>query len=212
MGQKVHPEGLRLGINKDWKSKWLSKKDYKRLFLEDLKIKKYIMERLEHGGISKIEIERAGSKARIKIHTSKPGVIIGKKGTEVEDMKRELEDITGKQILIDPIEVKKPEIDAVLVADNIARQIEKRVSHRRAMKKAIQTAMEAGAQGIKVSCAGRLGGAEIARTEWYVEGRVPLQTLRADINYGEATAKTTYGTVGVKVWIYKGENLNKEEK
>lgn len=209
MGQKVHPEGLRLGIIKDWKSKWVAGKNFKDLLLEDVKIRKFIKDRLYNAGISKIEIERAGNKAIVKIYTSKPGMIIGKKGVEVEEIRKTLEKMTGKQILIEPREVQKPEIEAQLIAENIAQQIEKRVSYRRAMKKAIQTAMsaEGGAQGIKICVSGRLQGAEIARSEWYVEGRVPLQTLRADIDYGFAIAKTTYGTIGVKVWVFKGEKI-----
>ncbi|MBP7792795.1 MAG: 30S ribosomal protein S3 [Candidatus Goldbacteria bacterium] len=207
MGQKVHPEGLRLGIIKDWKSKWVAKKNFKDLLYEDFKIRDFIKARLYNAGISKIEIERAGNKAIVKIYTSKPGMIIGKKGIEVEEIRKELEKMTGKQILIEPKEVLKPEIEAQLIAENVAQQIEKRVSYRRAMKKAIQTAMlaEAGAQGIKICVSGRLQGAEIARREWYVEGRVPLQTLRADIDFGFAVANTTYGTIGVKVWVFKGE-------
>jgi small subunit ribosomal protein S3 len=209
MGQKVHPEGLRLGIIKDWKSKWVVKKNFKDILFEDHKIRDFVKKRLYSAGISKIEIDRAGNKAVVKIYTAKPGMIIGKKGIEVEEIRKELEKMTGKQILIEPREVQKPEIEAQLIAENIAQQIEKRVSYRRAMKKAIQTAMsaEAGAQGIKVCVAGRLQGAEIARTEWYVEGRVPLQTLRADIDFGFAIAKTTYGTIGVKVWVFKGEKI-----
>jgi len=209
MGQKVHPEGLRLGITKDWKSKWVAKKNFKDILYEDYKMRDFIKDRLYNAGISKIEIERAGNKVIVKIYTAKPGMIIGKKGIEVEEIRKELEKMTGKQILIEPREVQKPEIEAQLIAENIAQQIEKRVSYRRAMKKAIQTAMsvEAGAQGIKVCVAGRLQGAEIARTEWYVEGRVPLQTLRADIDFGFAIAKTTYGTIGVKVWVFKGEKI-----
>ncbi len=209
MGQKVHPEGLRLGINKNWKSRWVSKKSFKEFLMEDQAIRKYIKENLKNAGISKVEIERAGSKAIVRIYTSKPGLIIGKKGIEVEGLKKELEEMTKKQILIEPVEVAKPEIDAQLIAENIARQIEKRVLYRRAMKKAMQSAMEseAGAQGIKVCVSGRLQGAEIAREEWYVSGRVPLQTLRADIDYGFDVAKTTYGTIGVKVWVFKGEQI-----
>ncbi|MCX8094019.1 MAG: 30S ribosomal protein S3 [Candidatus Goldbacteria bacterium] len=214
MGQKVHPEGLRLGIIKDWKSKWVAKKNFKDILLEDHKIRKFIKDRLYTAGISKIEIERAGNKAIVKIYTAKPGMIIGKKGTEVEEIRKELEKMTGKQILIEPREIQKPEIDAQLIAENIAQQIEKRVSYRWAMKKAMQTALqtspsqgEEGAKGIKVCVSGRLQGAEIARSEWYVEGRVPLQTLRADIDYGFAIAKTTYGTIGVKVWVFKGEKI-----
>ncbi|MCX7698693.1 MAG: 30S ribosomal protein S3 [Candidatus Goldbacteria bacterium] len=214
MGQKVHPEGLRLGIIKDWKSKWVAKKNFKDILLEDYRIREFIKDRLYNAGISKIEIERAGNKAIVKIYTAKPGMIIGKKGTEVEEIRKELEKMTGKQILIEPKEIKKPEIDAQLIAENIAQQIEKRVSYRWAMKKAMQTALqtsssqnEESAKGIKICVSGRLQGAEIARSEWYVEGRVPLQTLRADIDYGFAIAKTTYGTIGVKVWVFKGEKI-----
>ncbi len=214
MGQKVHPEGLRLGINKNWKSRWVSKKNFKEFLMEDQMIRKHIKENLKNAGVAKVEIERAGSKAIIRIHTSKPGMIIGRKGIEVEELKKGLEEITKKQILIEPVEVVKPEIDAQLIADNIARQIEKRVLYRRAMKKAIQSAMEAegGAQGIKVCVSGRLQGAEIAREEWYVSGRVPLQTLRADIDYGFEVAKTTYGTIGIKVWVFKGEKIGNNKK
>jgi len=214
MGHKINPEGIRIGIIRTWKSKWLSKKNFKELLLEDFKIRKYIKNKLYSAGISKIEIERAGQKAIVKIYTAKPGMIIGRKGTEVEVLKKELEKITGKQMLIDPVEVKRPELDAQLVSENVAQQLEKRVAFRRAMKKAMQTTMasDAGAQGIKICTSGRLGGAEIARTEWYTEGRVPLQTLRADIDYGYAIAKTTYGTIGVKVWIFKGEILPGENK
>ena len=213
MGQKIHPEGVRIGVIKGWKSRWLVKKNFKDLLLEDFKIRKFIKEKLYSAGISRVEIERAGNKAILKIFTAKPGMIIGRKGTEVEVLRKDLEKLTGKQILIEPKEIQKPEIEAQLVAENVAQQLEKRTSYRRAMKKAMQTAMapDSGALGIKICCAGRLAGAEIARTEWYVEGRVPLQTLRADIDYGTATAFTTYGTIGVKVWIFKGEILPGDE-
>ncbi len=213
MGQKVHPEGLRIGVIKNWKSRWMSKKNFKGLLLEDFEIRKYIKKKLYRAGISDIEIERAGNKAIIRIFTSKPGMIIGRKGAEVEELRKELEKKTGKQILIEPKEIQKPEIEAQLVAENIAQQLEKRISYRRAMKKSMQTTMasEAGAKGVKIYVSGRLGGAEIARTEWYVEGRVPLHTLRADIDYGYAIAKTTYGTIGVKVWVFKEEKIGKEE-
>jgi small subunit ribosomal protein S3 len=213
MGQKIHPEGVRIGVIKGWKSRWLVKKNFKDLLLEDFKIRKFIKEKLYSAGISRVEIERAGNKAILKIFTAKPGMIIGRKGTEVEVLRKDLEKLTGKQILIEPKEIQKPEIEATLVAENVAQQLEKRISYRRAMKKAMQTAMapDSGALGIKICCAGRLAGAEIARTEWYVEGRVPLQTLRADIDYGTATAFTTYGTIGVKVWIFKGEILPGDE-
>lgn len=214
MGQKVHPEGVRIGIVKGWKSKWLVKKNFKDLVLEDYKIRKFIKAKLYTAGIARVEIERAGNKAILKIFASKPGMIIGRKGAEVDVLKKQLEKMTGKQILIDPKEIAKPEIEAVLIAENIAQQLEKRISYRRAMKKAMQTAMapDSGAFGIKVACSGRLAGAEIARREWYVEGRVPLQTLRADIDYGTATAMTTYGTIGVKVWVFKGEILPGDNK
>lgn len=214
MGQKVHPEGVRIGIVKGWKSKWLAKKNFKDLLLEDYRIRKFIKSKLYSAGIAKVEIERAGNKAILKIYAAKPGMIIGRKGAEVDVLKKELEKLTGKQILIDPKEVGKPEIEAILIAENIAQQLEKRISYRRAMKKAMQTAMapDSGAFGIKVACSGRLAGAEIARREWYVEGRVPLQTLRADIDYGTATAFTTYGTIGVKVWVFKGEILPGDNK
>ncbi len=210
MGHKVNPEGYRIGVIRGWKSKWLSKKkNFKDLLLEDFKIREFIKKKLYTAGISKTEIERAGQKAIVRIHTAKPGMIIGRKGAEVEVLKKDLEKITGKQILIEPVEIKKPELDAQLVAENVAQQLEKRVSYRRAMKKAMQTTMasDSGAKGIKLWVSGRLGGAEIARSEWYVEGRVPLQTLRADIDYGYAIAKTPYGTIGCKAWIFKGDIL-----
>lgn len=207
MGQKTHPIGVRLGIIKTWDSKWYEKKNYTSFLHEDLIIRKLIKENLFHAGISKIEIERAGQSIRVIIHTARPGIIIGKKGSEVEKLKKELERLSGKQLNIDIKEVRKPEIDAQLVAENIALQLEKRVAFRKAMKKAIASALRFGALGVKVSCSGRLAGSEIARTEWYREGRVPLHTFRADIYYGLAEAKTTYGRIGVKVWIYKGDIL-----
>ena len=207
MGQKTHPIGIRLGIIKTWDSKWYDKKNYTSFLHEDLIIRKLIKENLFHAGISKIEIERAGQSIRVIIHTARPGIIIGKKGSEVEKLKKELERLSGKQLSIDIKEVRKPEIDAQLVAENIALQLEKRVAFRKAMKKAIASALRFGALGVKVSCSGRLAGSEIARTEWYREGRVPLHTFRADIYYGLAEAKTTYGRIGVKVWIYKGDIL-----
>lgn len=207
MGQKTHPIGVRLGIIKTWDSKWYEKKNYTSFLHEDLIIRKLIKENLFHAGVSKIEIERAGQSIRVIIHTARPGIIIGKKGSEVEKLKKELERLSGKQLSIDIKEVRKPEIDAQLVAENIALQLEKRVAFRKAMKKAIASALRFGALGVKVSCSGRLAGSEIARTEWYREGRVPLHTFRADIYYGLAEAKTTYGRIGVKVWIYKGDIL-----
>jgi len=209
MGQKVHPIGLRLGIIKTWDSRWFSQKNYAALLHEDIKIRKIVKERLMHAGVAKVEIERAGQKAKINIHTARPGIIIGKKGAEVDKLKKDLETMTGKQMYINIQEIRRPELDAQLVAENIALQLERRIAFRRAMKKAVTSALRLGAQGIKINCAGRLAGAEIARTEWYREGRVPLHTLRADINYGFFEAKTTMGQIGVKVWIYRGDILQK---
>ena len=207
MGQKVHPIGFRLGIIKTWDSRWFSQKNYAALLHEDIKIRKIVKERLMHAGVAKVEIERAGQKAKINIHTARPGIIIGKKGAEVDKLKKDLEAMTGKQMYINIQEIRRPELDAQLVAENIALQLERRIAFRRAMKKAVTSALRLGAQGIKITCAGRLAGAEIARTEWYREGRVPLHTLRADINYGFFEAKTTMGQIGVKVWIYRGDVL-----
>jgi small subunit ribosomal protein S3 len=207
MGQKVHPIGLRLGIIKTWESRWYAKKNYAALLHEDIKIRSMVKERLTHAGVSKIDIERAGQKAKINIHTARPGIIIGKKGAEVDKLKKDLESMTGKQMYINIQEIRRPELEAQLVAENIALQLERRIAFRRAMKKSVTSALRLGAQGIKITCAGRLAGAEIARTEWYREGRVPLHTLRADIQYGFAEAKTTMGQIGVKVWIYKGDVL-----
>ncbi len=209
MGQKVHPIGFRLGIIKTWDSRWFSQKNYAALLHEDIKIRKIVKERLMHAGVAKVEIERAGQKAKINIHTARPGIIIGKKGAEVDKLKKDLEAMTGKQMYINIQEIRRPELDAQLVAENIALQLERRIAFRRAMKKAVTSALRLGAQGIKITCAGRLAGAEIARTEWYREGRVPLHTLRADINYGFFEAKTTMGQIGVKVWIYRGDVLQK---
>lgn len=207
MGQKTHPIGVRLGIIKTWDSKWFAKKDYKDLLYEDLNVQKFIKSNLFHAGVPKVEIERTSQKMKATIHTARPGIIIGKKGAEVEKLKKELEKLTGKEMSIDIKEIRKPELDAQLVAENIALQLEKRIAFRRAMKKAVASALRFGALGIKVACAGRLAGAEIARSEWYREGRVPLHTFRSDIDYGLAEAKTTYGRIGVKVWIYKGDIL-----
>jgi small subunit ribosomal protein S3 len=209
MGQKVHPIGFRLGIIKTWDSRWFSQKNYATLLHEDIKIRKIVKERLMHAGVAKVEIERAGQKAKINIHTARPGIIIGKKGAEVDKLKKDLEAMTGKQMYINIQEIRRPELDAQLVAENIALQLERRIAFRRAMKKAVTSALRLGAQGIKITCAGRLAGAEIARTEWYREGRVPLHTLRADINYGFFEAKTTMGQIGVKVWIYRGDVLQR---
>jgi small subunit ribosomal protein S3 len=207
MGQKVHPIGFRLGIIKTWDSRWFSQKNYATLLHEDIKIRKIVKERLMHAGVSKIEIERAGQKAKINIHTARPGIIIGKKGAEVDKLKKDLEAMTGKQMYINIQEIRRPELDAQLVAENIALQLERRIAFRRAMKKSVTSALRLGALGIKITCAGRLAGAEIARTEWYREGRVPLHTLRADIQYGFFEAKTTMGQIGVKVLIYRGDVL-----
>jgi small subunit ribosomal protein S3 len=208
MGQKVNPHGLRVGIIKDWDSRWYANdQEFSELLAEDHKIREFLMEKLKSAGISKIEIERASDRVRVIIFTAKPGVIIGKGGTEIENTKAEVAKLTGKKVLIDIKEIKRPDRDAQLVAENIAQQLENRVSYRRAMKSCMGRTMKAGALGIKAACAGRLGGADIARTEFYSEGTIPLQTLRADIDYGFAEADTTYGKVGVKVWIYKGEVL-----
>jgi small subunit ribosomal protein S3 len=207
MGQKVNPHGLRVGVIKDWDSKWYAEKDFSDNLVEDHKIRKYLKKRLYSAGVSKIEIERASERLKIIIYTAKPGVVIGKGGAEIEKVKRELQKITDKRLIVDIKEVKRPDKDAQLVAENIAAQLENRVSFRRAMKSTMSRTMKAGALGIKTAAAGRLGGADMARTEFYSEGTIPLQTLRADIDYGFAEANTTYGKVGVKVWIYKGEVL-----
>jgi small subunit ribosomal protein S3 len=212
LGQKVHPIGFRLGIIRTWDSKWYAEGDYAKLLHEDIKLRSYLKKRLYHAGISKIELERAASKAKINIFAARPGIIIGKKGSEVEALKKELAQLTDKEVFINIQEVRKPEIDAQLVAENVALQLERRVAFRRAMKKSVSQALKFGAQGIKINCSGRLGGAEMSRTEWYREGRVPLHTLRADIDYGFAEAKTTYGIIGVKVLIFKGEILKQEQK
>ena len=210
MGQKTNPIGLRLGIIKSWESRWYSEKDYSKLLQEDINIRKFLLKKLSSAGISKVVIERPAKLAKITIHTSRPGVIIGKKGSDIEKLKKEIGNITEGDVSINIVEIKKPELDSQLVADNIAQQLERRVAFRRAMKRAVQSAMRLGALGIRVNCSGRLGGAEIARTEWYREGRVPLHTLRADIDYGVSRANTTYGICGVKVWIFKGEKFDKD--
>ena len=207
MGQKVHPIGFRLGIHRDWDSRWFANKDYSTYILEDYNIRQFLKKRLNQAGVSRVEIERAANKVRIKIYTARPGLVIGKKGVEIENLKRELERKINRDIIIDIQEVRKPEIDAQLVAENVALQLVRRVSFRRAMKKSVTSALRLGAQGIKISCSGRLGGAEMARREWYRRGRVPLHTIRADIDYGFANAFTTYGVIGVKVTIFKGEIL-----
>ena len=211
MGQKVHPIGFRVGVIRDWESKWFAEKDYQSFLHEDLAIRKYLKKQLYNAGISKITIERAASKAKVFVHAAKPGIIIGRRAAGLEVLRKELNKMTNTEIFLNVIEVRKVETDAQLVAENIAQQLEKRVSFRRAMKKAIQQSRRAGAKGIKVNCAGRLGGAEMSRRECYMEGRVPLHTLRAGIDYGFAEAKTTYGIIGVKVWIFHGEVLPGEE-
>lgn len=213
MGQKIHPIGLRIGIIKDWEGRWFAqKKEYSGLILEDLKIRKFIKKRLYASGIAKIEIERAANRIKVTIHTARPGMVIGRQGTEVEVIRKEIENFSGKQVQLNIAEVKSPELNAQLVSENIAFQLERRTSFRRAMKQSIGRTMKFGAQGVKVKCSGRLMGAEIARTEGYSEGKVPLHTLRADIDYGFAEANTTYGKIGVKVWIYKGEILPPAKK
>lgn len=211
MGQKVNPIGLRLGIIKTWDSRWYAGKNYADYILEDHKVRKFIKKKLYHAGISRIEIERSAKRVRLRIFTARPGIVIGKKGSEIEQLKRELESLISQEVLIDIQEVRKPEVDAQLMAENVALQIERRVAFRRAMKRGVSSAMRFGAQGVKIICSGRLGGAEMARTEWYKEGRVPLHTLRADIDYGFTEAKTTYGLIGIKVFIFKGEILSKQD-
>ncbi|MCM3575669.1 MULTISPECIES: 30S ribosomal protein S3 [Mesobacillus] len=212
MGQKVNPVGLRVGIIRDWESKWYAGKDYADLLHEDLKVREYITKRLRDASLSKVEIERAANRLNVTVHTAKPGMVIGKGGTEVEALRKALNELTGKRVHINILEIKKADIDAKLVAENIARQLENRVSFRRAQKQVIQRAMRAGAKGIKTMVSGRLGGADIARSEQYSEGTVPLHTLRADIDYATAEADTTYGKLGVKVWIYRGEVLPTKKK
>ena len=208
MGQKINPTGFRLGINRTWDSRWFANKgEYGQLLHEDLEIRRYLMEELKQAAVSKVVIERPHKKCRITIHSARPGIVIGKKGADIEKLRKKLASMTKAETHINIVEVRKPEIDATLVAQSIAQQLERRVAFRRAMKRAVQSAMRLGAEGIRINCGGRLGGAEIARTEWYREGRVPLHTLRADIDYGTAEAKTAYGICGVKVWIFKGEIL-----
>ena len=208
MGQKVNPIGLRIGIIKDWEGKWFAdKRNYAGLLHEDIKIRKFIKKKLFAAGVSRVTIERAANRVKVSIHTAKPGIVIGRGGAEVENLRKQLEKLTGKQVSVNIVEIKVPELDAQLVAENVAAQLEKRIAFRRAMKQAVSRSMKMGAKGIKIACGGRLAGAEIARSEWYSEGKVPLHTLRADINYGVTEANTTYGKIGIKVWIYKGEVL-----
>jgi small subunit ribosomal protein S3 len=211
MGQKVNPSGLRLGINRTWDSRWYSEDQYSVFLENDLKIRKYIESKLKKAGLSKVIIERSSKKIIIAIHASRPGIIIGKKGSDIEKLKKELSKLSGSEINLNIVETKKPELDAKVVADNIAMQLENRAATKRVIKRAVQSALKLGAQGIRVSVGGRIGGSEIARVEWFKEGRIPLHTLRANIDYAISTAKTTYGTCGVKVWLYKGEKLSKEE-
>jgi small subunit ribosomal protein S3 len=212
LGQKVNPIGIRLNIVRTWESTWYSGKDYSKYLLEDQKLRKFLKKRLYHAGLSKINIARTGDKIRIKLHTARPGIVIGKKGSEIESLKADLDKLTNRTCVVDIQEVRRPEADAQLVAENIAMQLQRRVAFRRVMKKATNMALKFGAKGIKISCSGRLGGAEMARREWCREGRVPLHTLRADIDYGLAESSTTYGIIGVKVWIFKGEVLSENER
>jgi small subunit ribosomal protein S3 len=212
LGQKVHPIGFRLGVNRNWDSRWFARKEYSNFVLEDYNIRKFLKKRLFQAGVARIEIERAANKVRIRMYTARPGIVIGKKGSEIEKLKRELEKMINREIIIDIQEVRKAEVEAQLVAENVALQLVRRIAFRRAMKKSVTAALRFGAQGIKIACSGRLGGAEMARREWYREGRVPLHTLRADIDYGFAEARTTYGIIGVKVIIFKGEILPDKTK
>ena len=207
MGQKVNPIGLRLGINRTWDSRWFARKEYGNLLLDDLGLRKFLQRRLSQAGLSRVVIERAARRTRITLHSARPGVVIGKKGVDIEKLRTDLAKVTNSEVSLNIVEIRKPEIEAKLIADSIAQQLERRVAFRRAMKRAVQSAMRLGAQGIRINCSGRLGGAEIARMEWYREGRVPLHTLRADVDFGYGTAKTTYGVCGVKVWVFKGEIL-----
>ena len=209
MGQKVHPTGFRLGVIKSWDSKWYEEKNYAKRLHEDIALRSHVKKSFGHAGISRVEIERAANKVKVNVYTARPGILIGKRGAGIESVKKELQALTSNEVFLNIVEIRKAETDAQLVAENIATQLERRIAFRRAMKKAVQTAMKFGAKGIRVACSGRLGGAEMSRYEWYREGRVPLHTLRADIEYGYAIAKTTYGTIGVKVWVFCGEILPK---
>jgi len=212
MGQKVHPNGFRLGFNKTWRSRWFADKDYAKLLHEDLKLRDSLKERFAHAGVSKIEIERAANKLKIDIYTSRPGIIIGRKGTEVDKLKTEIQKRTNREVFINIQEIQKPELDSQLIAESVAMQLEKRVAFRRAMRKAVDSALRLGCKGIKVRFSGRLNGAEIARSEWYLQGQLPLHTLRADIDYGFAEAHTTYGVIGIKAWVYRGEILEQKQR
>ena len=210
MGQKVNPTGLRLGVIRTWDSRWYANKNYSDFIIEDYRIREFLKKRLQHASVSKVEIERSAKRVRLRIFTARPGIVIGKKGSEIAQLKKELNKLVSQEVMIDIQEVRKPELDAKLVAENVASQLVRRVAFRRAMKRCVSSAMRFGAEGIKIICAGRLGGAEMARTEWYKEGRIPLHTLRADIDYGFAEASTTYGQIGIKVFIFKGEVLKKD--
>ncbi len=212
MGQKVNPIGIRLGITRTWDSQWFASKNYKVLLLEDIKIREFLKKRLQHAGIAKIDIERASQRATVTIYAAKPGIIIGKKGSEIDALRKDIQALTGKQIHINIMEIKRSELNATLVAQNVARQLERRIAFRRAMKRAVQNTMEMGAKGIKIACGGRLAGSEIARKEWYREGQIPLHTLRANIQYGQATARTTYGAIGVKIWIHLEEKKEAKQR
>lgn len=205
MGQKVHPHGFRLGVTRTWDSRWYSERDFGNFLIEDFKLREFVKEKLSQASISRIGIERAAGKIKLVIHTARPGIVIGPKGSEIEKLRREVLKMTDKEVIVDIKEIRRPEIEAQLVAENVAQQLERRIAFRRAMKKSVSSALKSGAKGIRIATAGRLGGAEMARREWYREGRVPLQTLRADIDYGFAEASTTYGVIGIKVWIFKGE-------
>jgi small subunit ribosomal protein S3 len=211
LGQKVNPTGFRLGITKTWNSRWFAGKDYSKFIVDDFRIREFLKKKLYHAGISSIEIERWANRIRLRIYAARPGIVIGKKGSEIELLKKDLEKLVSQELVIDIQEVRKPEVDAQLVAENVAMQIERRVAFRRAMKRSVSSALRFGAKGIKICCSGRLGGAEMARTEWYREGRIPLHTLRADIDYGFAEAHCTYGIIGVKVWVFHGDVLEKEQ-
>ncbi|MDG2305184.1 MAG: 30S ribosomal protein S3 [Candidatus Binatia bacterium] len=212
MGHKTHPKGFRVGVIENWDSRWFATRDYAELLHEDIRVRRFLKKRLYHAGVAKVEIERAAGKAKVNIHTARPGIVIGKKGAEIDKLKSELTKLMKREAYINIIEVRRPDIDAQLVAENVALQLERRVAFRRAMKEAVARAMRMGAQGVRVQSSGRLGGAEIARREWYREGRVPLHTLRADISYGFAEAKTTYGVIGIKAWVMRGDVLSREEE
>ncbi len=212
MGQKVHPIGFRLGYTQDWRSRWFATRDYADLLHEDIRLRDMIRERFHHAGVSRVEIERAANKLKVDIHTARPGIVIGRNGTEVDRLKKDIESQTNREVYVNIQEVHRPELDAQLVAENIALQLERRVAFRRAMRRAVETAMRFGAEGIKVRCSGRLGGLEISRSEWYLQGKMPLHTLRADIDYGTAESLTTYGKIGVKVWVYRGQILDIDDR